>query len=254
MNLSDYFKHKESFFKLRVLRSTLSREQLNLFFSEPQFYIPPPDLHFFGHSQILDDLLGFEIKSVESKLVEIAKSKSSDTDNKTWGPVVHGVQSWLGLDQQVLQTPYNQLAEILRITEVKPGEKVIDLGAGYGRLGLIMSYLYPQTEFLGIEFVEERIQEARRVFSRFNKQHISLLKQNLREVEALPLGDIYYIYEFGTKEDLARIVEKLKTISLQRQIKVVARGKFANQTILLNHPWLKHSHQFDAGTHLFLSA
>lgn len=254
MNLKQFFKSKDSFSKLHALRDSLSIQQLEQFFSDPAFYQIPANLNIQNHSQILDDLLGYDIQSIEDKFVEEAKIKSPTSKYVDWGPNVHGLQSWLGLHPQTLQTPYSLLFNILTGLELNPGSKLVDLGAGYGRLGLMLAYLFPQVEFLGIEAVPERVQEANRIFSRLGKTNIPLVIQNLLQTDEFPSADVYYCYEYGTKEDLERLYEKLKQISQKRHLKLVVRGKFANEIILSDQLWLKHTHQFEFGTNLFVSA
>ena len=64
---------------------------------------------------------------------------------------------WVGLNIQSLLTPYTEITEILQRLELKPGDQLIDLGAGYGRIGFVMGHNYPESIFIGYEAVSERV-------------------------------------------------------------------------------------------------
>src|SRR4051812_30531879 len=49
-------------------------------------------------------------------------------------PWLVGQQAWIGLDPSVLQTPYARLARLFAELAPQPGQRVIDLGSGYGRV------------------------------------------------------------------------------------------------------------------------
>ena len=52
-------------------------------------------------------------------------------------------------------------------------KKVVDLGAGYGRMGLVIAKHYPTLSFWGVEYVAERVAEGNRVFQlqKYARQH-----------------------------------------------------------------------------------
>ena len=98
-------------------------------------------------SQVIDDLLGFRIQNCESTLER-----------------VHGRVDWAHLSEQSFQTPYPELAQITRAFAIETKLRWTELGAGYGRLGLVLSWLRPQDHYFGFEFVAERVREGQRIF------------------------------------------------------------------------------------------
>src|SRR6476659_4118037 len=107
-----------------------------------------PDSSYEGrrlHSEQLDSMLGFKVQHIEDTLLKEAQEKHPEGSHKTWGMSIHqGNQTWVGLSHQTLQTPYSELKQICELLNPRPGERVVDLGAGYGRLGLVLAGLFPE--------------------------------------------------------------------------------------------------------------
>src|SRR5437763_13155002 len=60
--------------------------------------------------------------------------------------------------------PYSAIRDLYRALNVPPATPLLDLGAGYGRIGFYGAVLWNQPVH-GIEIVPERVTEARRVQS-----------------------------------------------------------------------------------------
>src|SRR4051794_33235374 len=104
-----------------------------------------------AHSAEADRWLGIETERIEALL-----PKRSPADQ----------EHWLGLPVQALLTPYTELRRILESLKPAPGDTVIDLGAGYGRLGFVLARHFPEARFVGYECVAERAEEANRCLKR----------------------------------------------------------------------------------------
>jgi hypothetical protein len=147
-------------------------------------------------------------------------------------------QTWSHLSPQVFQTPYAELERI--IEDVDPARSLpiwVDLGAAYGRLGIVLGELRPNARFVGVELVAERVEEGRRVFRSLGLDPESLRAGDLGEIP-LPEGNLYFIYDFGTRPELERVVLGLREIALTRSIIVVGRGRGIRDVIERDHPWL----------------
>lgn len=156
--------------------------------------------------------LGFNIKNIEEALRIKALNIAPGTYFDEWGPLLHnGAQTWIGLDFQILQSTYYDLKIIFDLIKPPPFQKIIDLGAGYGRIGIFLHQFYPLTHFLGIELVSERVDEGNRIYKSIQTVNKKLVTGDLSQLLTLPHGDIYFIYDFGSDEHINKILELLKT-------------------------------------------
>lgn len=140
-----------------------------------------------------------------------------------------GTQTWVGLDFQILQTTYHDLKNIFETLRPGNNQRIIDLGAGYGRLGIFLHHFYPRTEFLGLELVEERVREGNRLLSLLGSIEKKMKVCDLSKISELPEGDIYFIYDFGSVDHIKHILEMLKPTSKKT---LVVKGKIARQVML----------------------
>jgi len=162
-------------------------------------------------SSEFDLLLGFKIKKIEETLRTHALQIKSDSFFDEWGPLLHdGAQTWVGLDFQILQSTYHDLYQIFEHIKPRKNEMVIDLGAGYGRLGLFLHHFYPETLFLGLELVQERVDEAKRVYADYQLKNKEMKVSDLSLLTELPEGDFYFIYDFGSDEHIRKILNLFK--------------------------------------------
>lgn len=213
----------------------------SLFSSETSTYT---DLQ--EHSRELDKKFGFNVERIESELISKAKEIQPDGDKSSWGKAMHeGNQTWVGLNPDQLQTTYGEFHEICVLFDFQDIKKIIDLGAGYGRLGLVCSAFSREIEFEGYEFVQERVEEGNRVLKEQGLENCVLLQQDLSdEGFSPPVADIYFIYDFGRIEQIDSILHKIKELAYGRKVSVVARGRGTQSIIWNNHPWL--SQVFDS--------
>lgn len=178
---------------------------------------------------ILDELLGYDGDSIEHNLFE----KNKDTS------VLSPQQFWFGLDIQSLQTPYSEVVEMIQHFNPQPGDVWLDLGAAYGRVGVVLGFLCPMVQFIGYEYVPERVDEGNRIFKKWNLTQAELKRVNLAsDGFELREADLYFIYDFGSKNDIYKVLEKLRLIAMRKPIQVVARGRGVRNWITMDFPWL----------------
>lgn len=209
---------------------------------QPNLFISP-DPSYQGareHSEKVDQLLGFHIPEIEGKLLELAQAQHPTGSHKTWGQSIHnGNQTWVGLSHQTLQTPYSELKQICELLTPAAGATVVDLGAGYGRMGLVLASLFPAVNFLGYEFVPERVVEGHRVLAENHCTNSRLLVQDLTTDDfELPLAEYYFLYDYGTVTHIRRTLLQLESLANHKKFKVIARGKGVRSLIAYEHPWL----------------
>ena len=139
---------------------------------------------------------------------------------------------WIGLPVQTLLTPYLEIRTLLQDLNPKPGDLLVDLGAGYGRIGFVLARHYPGVQFLGFEYVKERVMEACRCGVRL--EQADLFSPNF----LLPWAETYFIYDYGSRQAVSRTLENLKACSRKKAIQVVGRGRLTRDLIEREHPWL----------------
>ncbi len=192
------------------------------------------------HAQHLDKILGFRLKYIEEMLIAEARGFDPEGSHESWGPALHaGAQTWVGLDLQTLQTPYSEILRILQLLKIKPYQHIVDLGAAYGRMGIVIGGLYIKNSFTGYEYVKGRVDEGNRIFRELHLARCQLLEQDLydRNFE-MPEADVYFIYDYGQVEHIDYTLKQIQLISRKRPIKLVVRGKFTKRIIADNHSWL----------------
>ena len=154
--------------------------------------------------------MGFKTSRVEIKLLR----KFNAYDHYVLGTKrkrhFEGTQAWIGLHPQILQTPYVEILEVLEYFKTQKIKTVIDIGAGYGRVGFVCSVLFPDANFIGYEIVKERQIEGERVLRKNGIKSASIVLQNVLDPEFdIPNADIYFIYDFSEKEDITEVLLKI---------------------------------------------
>ena len=202
---------------------------MNPFDPANPFPLLPPDSHTYleaqKHSAEVDHWLGIEVDKTEDVL--------SRTDQPTRR------EHWLGLPAQTLLTPYTEIRYILSQLDPKPGERLTDLGAGYGRVGHVIGRHYPDVRFLGYECIRERFLEAERSlrFHNFPFAKMSLVDLNAPDFTPVQ-SDYYFIYDFGEREAIEKTLQDLRCIAQKKTITVIGRGRSSRDAIERQHPWL----------------
>lgn len=212
-----------------------------------EFYMTPKanDVIRRQHSNMVDRILGFRLKYIEEMLIAEARGFEPEGSHETWGPKIHqGTQTWVGLDLQTLQTPYSECLRILQLLKIKPYQHVIDLGAAYGRMGIVIGGLYLKNIFTGYEYVKARVDEGTRVYRELGFSRSTLIHQDLFDPSFdLPEADIYFIYDYGQVEHIDHTLRQIEAIAHKRPVKVVVRGKFTKRIIADKHAWLDQMYE-----------
>jgi hypothetical protein len=178
------------------------------------------------HSEEADRWLGLNTAQLESAIsLKYGQSKNPDE------------QHWIGLPIQTLLTPYIELRIMLSILAPTQGVRVVDLGAGYGRMGFVLARHYPEVDFVGYEIIEERAVEAQRGFERHQCTRAKMICGDLSKTSPV-LSDIYFIYDYGSRTAVLKTLEDLKKIANRRPIVVIGRGRLARDLIEQETPWL----------------
>ncbi len=176
----------------------------------------------------IDQQLGFSISEVEQRLL------ARQADFK-----INDQQIWSHLSPQVWQTPYSEIREMIDQLDPQDGETWLDLGAGYGRMGIVLGMLRPRVKFVGYELVQERANEGQRIFEKLDLANCILKQADIAAADfELMTAEAYFIYDFGTRKNILAMLERLKEIAKKRNIRVIGRGRDIRQWIGYSHPWL----------------
>ncbi len=180
-------------------------------------------------AESLDRRYGFRIDATED---EVRRQK--DLLERARGKP----QTWAHLSPQIFQTPYAELKRMVEDADPsRRAEAWVDLGSAYGRLGIVLSNLRPQARFFGIEIALPRVQEARRVYAGLGIPSAGLVHADL-SVFPIPTADIYFIYDFGNRDEIQSVLDRLRDHASQGPIRVAGRGRAVRDAIERNHPWL----------------
>lgn len=224
----------------KLLREAPTREELIALFETDSFFDLEDSKFHHEHGELIDEIAGISSHNIESDLLTTGIKLNPRGDVESWGKRMHqGHQTWVGLDPNVLQTPYAEIFDML--TKIDPGKNqhIVDLGAAYGRMGLVLNYLYPETFFTGFEYVPERVIEGNRVFVQYLCHRALLIQADLSsETFTLPEADIYFLYDYGRPDQIRFTLKELERIGEKKNIIVVGRGTACRHYIHKSHPWL----------------
>lgn len=191
-------------------------------------------------SESVDRLLGIKVAEIEAELLKRARMLLPGGNHHTWGAALHqGNQTWVGLHPETIQTPYSELLRVCEKLSLKEEDHVVDFGAGYGRLGLVLHDRFPRVTFHGIEYVEERVAEGRRIYQGLGLNPGEITQGDLTAEDFFPEeADHYFIYDFGKVPHIRRLLNQLGEIADRRKFSLVGRGKGVRSLISHEFPWL----------------
>lgn len=176
------------------------------------------------HAEQVDAWLGLRVAETEAQLGQT-------------GGRFPDVQTWRGLPAQSMLTPYLEIRSLLHLLELKPGQTLVDLGAGYGRMAFVLARHGPGVKFVGYELVSARVAEARRCLG--SVPGIELVTADLARSDFHPtIADAYFLYDYGTRAAIEKTLQDLRGIATSRAVTVIGRGRASRDAIERDHPWL----------------
>ncbi len=201
---------------------------------EDPFPLPLADAHSYAdaqeHARLCDAWLGLETGAIENELAErVFRATAARSEQRLW----------IGLPVRSLLTPYSEIREMLERLRPRPGQVMVDFGAGYGRIAFVLGRHFPGVRFIGYEIVPERAMEAARRLRSASCSDAEMRVVDLAAAEFVPEdADFYFIYDFGSRDAIEKSLLDLRRIAARRAITVIGRGRAARDAIERGHPWL----------------
>lgn len=125
-----------------------------------------------------------------------------------------------------VQSGYSTILLALHNMNALKGQTIIDLGSGYGRVGLVCSLLRPDLNFIGYEFVPHRVDVSN--LAKQNLEISSNLNFYVQDLSLsnfkIPSADIFYLYDPFTEETYKYVLEQIIKISLLKKVTIVTKG------------------------------
>lgn len=125
-----------------------------------------------------------------------------------------------------VQSGYSTILLALDIISPKQGSRVIDLGSGYGRVGLVCSLIRPDLDIIGYEYVDHRVTVANSASQYLGlEENLDFQTQDLSKKDFnIPVADIYYLYDPFTKETYQYVLKQIVEISKKQKVTIVTKG------------------------------
>ncbi len=125
-----------------------------------------------------------------------------------------------------VQTSYASILAVLKHLKLGTGAHLIDLGSGFGRLGLIAGLLRSDLQFTGFEYVPQRVANATDCAERAGvSDRVRFYAQDLGNSEfQIPLADAYYLYDPFSPETFEKVLAQLNKLSWSASMTVVTKA------------------------------
>jgi SAM-dependent methyltransferase len=125
-----------------------------------------------------------------------------------------------------VQSSYETILLALERLSLPAGSVLVDLGSGYGRVGLVIGLLRPDLKFVGYEYVGHRVEVSCASAQRAGVgDRVKFFEQDLSADDfALPVADAYYLFDPFTAETYERVFAKIKELGRHKVTAVVAKG------------------------------
>ena len=142
-----------------------------------------------SHAQCLVPLA-----AASSKVVEHVRDGGglaySEFDDLDWGVEVGDTAYW---DEVFLDTLRSFAPEVAERLEV--GASVADIACGDGHKGNVMARAYPQSVFVGYDFLADTIATARKEAGTFGLSNSTFKEQNVADLDLVAAFDVITVFD-----------------------------------------------------------
>ena len=175
------------------------------------------------NNRLLDALFGLRIAEMDNLLKDTIgnsdRRRELFGDEEIWYAPGGGQQTdWLALKAHIEDM------------NLRPGDHVVDIGSGIGRLGLLLGFLRPDVQFTGLELIPERVRYAQQAANALGFANVTYITTNLAEENIpLPLADHYYLFNPTNRETSDIVTQKLLRAKESKKFRVHFHTGFASQ-------------------------
>ena len=140
-----------------------------------------------------------------------------------------------------VQTSYITILRTFELIPAKQQARWVDLGSGFGRVGLALGLLRPDATFNGYEIITHRVDISNAAARRAGiHERIRFETQDLADPNfKIPEADVYYMWDPFTKETYQYVLQQIKEQARTREVTVVAKGAAATwmEEIMREENW-----------------
>ncbi len=177
--------------------------------------------------RVIDRFLGIDLRAFRRRERE-KKQESGET-------IYHG------LNPGFIFSSYVDVQAALSAVDLRPGESVIDLGSGIGRVGFVVGFLYSGSHFVGYEIDADRNALAASAAARHGLSNVSFIEQDLaKSTFNVPPADLYFAFDPVSESTFDKILRELRKNAVFRPFRLVlieSRSLLLRQ--LREQSWLK---------------
>lgn len=171
-----------------------------------------------------DDFRGVELYRIFDRLDEFFElDYTLDREMKSTSEHNERIFSNSGVG---VQSGYSTILLALNHLELKDGMQLVELGSGYGRVGLVSALLRPKLNILGYEFVPHRVEVSQKSCKSLGLlNNLEFKVQDLSEKSfRLPEADIFYMYDPFNAATYEIMISQILEISKKKKVAIVTKG------------------------------
>ncbi|MBX3042028.1 MAG: hypothetical protein KF789_15080 [Bdellovibrionaceae bacterium] len=129
-----------------------------------------------------------------------------------------------------VQTSYETILTLLRQLRLPPDAHLMDLGSGFGRVGLIAGLLRPDLSFSGYEYVSHRVLISETASRNCGvADRVRFYQQDLSQEDfQIPPADAYYMYDPFCRETYVQVLGRLNELARHRPMIVITKADAAS--------------------------
>lgn len=154
-----------------------------------------------------------------------------------------------------VQTNYGNLSLVLAELDLNSESVIFDLGSGFGRLGFMVGFSFPEVQFHGYEILISRVEQSNQIAKNFGLQErVHFHSENLSHA-AIPYSqaNIFYLYDPFHEATYLKIAQKIAEVSKNKKVQIVTKGHSKKYIldIALENSWPSPESYFFGNLNIF---